>query len=785
LKKIRARPRIAGVLIVTALACVAALGARAFGSNGGRVGAVQPNKTAAAPVVNMDYLVRHQRKQSRLHRGEERDKLPPQWVRERERLAARARTRTTTLATRRPAFPAEASPPLADNFNAVDDNHVFIPPDTDGAVGPTHLMVAVNGTVRIQTKTGTVLSSVTLDSFFAGVTTSTAFDPHVLYDPVAGRWIVTAVTADLGERAELLLAVSKTSDPTGEWYRYRTFDDDILPPATDPYDWGDYPQIGFNKNWIVVSLNMFGNGFLDCSDTGGFCGTKTFVFDKAAAGAGTLTAPTSVFTTAPETNDFSLAPAAAYDANAADLYLVENYFGPAKMIKLWRISGPAGAPSRSFVGTVALPSGLSSWADFPHFDFAALGSAPQKDSVEKIDLNDARFTQCIDRGALWCAHTVFLPTSLPTHSAVQWLEIDPVANSAFQVGRIEDPTATDSSGFFYGFPSIAVNKLNDVLVGYSSFAETEYAGANYSFRGCGDTLNTMRDSVRYKAGAGKYEKAYSGSSNRWGDYSATWPDPSDDSTLWTLQEYAAAPRTTPPPTDTGNWGTWWGKLGPQAPGPLMTPAPTSTDHTPGTPSSNQVVHVAWPASNGCTAAYAYRWSQTASDIPDRATDSTLLGTATSVASPTLPFGTSWFLHLVAYDGAGNASSVAHLGPFPIVAPPPPPPPLPDCVVPSLTRQTIVAAQGALTAAHCTLGGVGRAFSRSVPRNLIISQSVPAGTHLANTAPVAVVVSLGAKKKPPPKVTLCYRHHTVKVTKKVAKKLLKRGAKRGACKKKHR
>ena len=93
----------------------------------------------------------------------------------------------------------------------------------------------------------------------------------------------------------------------------------------------------------------------------------------------------------------------------------------------------------------------------------------------------------------------------------------------------------------------------------------------------------------------------------------------------------------------------------------------------------------------------------------------------------------------------------------------------------------------MTAANCTLGATTRAFSRSVPRNQIISQSVPAGDHLAHGSPVNVVVSLGAKKKPPANVVLCYRHHTVKVTKKVAKRLLKHGAKHGACKKrkKHR
>jgi hypothetical protein len=55
-----------------------------------------------------------------------------------------------------------------------------------------------------------------------------------------------------------------------------------------------------------------------------------------------------------------------------------------------------------------------------------------------------------------------------------------------------------------------------------------------------------------KAGEAWYYKDFGTGSNRWGDYSATCVDPTDDATLWTIQEYAKTPSST--------WGTWWGRL---------------------------------------------------------------------------------------------------------------------------------------------------------------------------------------------------------------------------------
>src|SRR6266487_2548137 len=115
-------------------------------------------------------------------------------------------------------------------------------------------------------------------------------------------------------------------------------------------------------------------------------------------------------------------------------------------------------------------------------------------------------TSFIGNGSLWFAHTAFLPAGgSPTHSAIQWYQMNP-AFGITQFGRIEDTTATN----FYAFPSIAVNRFNDVLVGFSRFASTQYVSANYAFRAFNDPQNTMQTERAFKGGEDSYWKRGNG-----------------------------------------------------------------------------------------------------------------------------------------------------------------------------------------------------------------------------------------------------------------------------------
>ena len=448
-----------------------------------------------------------------------------------------------------PNAPAVASPALLSTFKALEDNNTSIPPDTHGAVGPSHLMVVLNTQIRIQTRTGAALTTVSLDSFWAGMpgpwagSNPSTFDPKVLYDPYNKRWMFT-VTADGDEpTSAVLVAVSQTSDPTGVWNRYKV-DVDSTGAA-----WADYPSLGFNKNWIVVTVNMFG-----VTPASGFKRSHIYAFNKAKLYAGAATGFVKLFQDA---NGFTQAPAITYDNAVNSLYLVEDWNGTSQL-RISSLGGTAAAPTYS--ATHFFPNSPAPWNFNPPNgdDFA-----PQLGSTRKIQTNDSRIQNVVYRGgSLWCVHTVFLPgsPSTPTRSSIQWWELTPTSAVVKQRGRIDDATGAK----FYAFPSIAVNALKDVLIGYSRFSSQQYASANYSFRAGTDAANTLRDVAVLKAGIAPYNKDFGSGRNRWGDYSSTVVDPLNDLDLWTVQEHAAAVSG-----GFSRWGTWWGRIGPSTPAPLV------------------------------------------------------------------------------------------------------------------------------------------------------------------------------------------------------------------------
>lgn len=422
----------------------------------------------------------------------------------------------------------DPSPEPDKDFLGLDDSGNSIPPDVNGAAGPNHLMITLNTQVRIMDRDGNEISTIGTGSFWVGLPGGGgSFDPKIIYDPYEDRWIFLMPTSSDPSASKLLVAVSENSDPTGNWYRY-IFD-------TDPTDqvWFDYPNFGFNKHWIVVTGNMFGNGFY----------TAMFVFDKADLYNNEAVANYSRFAIY---DGFTLVPAKTYDEEEEDIYCVNNAggnYGGFGYLNLWRVTGGYGNEQVEDLGLIQIADtwGNGSYAGGGNF-------APQLGSDLKINTVDARMENMVYRnGKLWTVHHVYLPTGdNPTRSAVQWFELS-LDGEVLQHGRVDDTTGN----MYYAFTSIAVNAKEDVMIGYSSFSEEQYASCSYSFRYADDPINTLRDSYQYKDGLAPYWKTFGGDRNRWGDYSGTVVDPVDDLDFWTLQEYADLP------TGDDHWATWW------------------------------------------------------------------------------------------------------------------------------------------------------------------------------------------------------------------------------------
>ncbi|MEP2936706.1 MAG: hypothetical protein ABJM06_10115 [Gilvibacter sp.] len=415
------------------------------------------------------------------------------------------------------------------NFPGLGDNNASIPPDIGGAVGPNHLMVALNTQVRIQTKVGANLSTVTLNAFFSPLGGSpNMFDPKVLYDPFEQRWIITAVANGGLATSALMLGVSDTDDPTGTWSLYQ-----YLTDATNT-NWFDYPSIGFNKNWIVVTGNMFA-----ISDNS-FAGTAHYIFDKGATYGGTAT-PTVL--SRPTTEGFTICPAITLDNTQETLYMVTSWNSGVGALRLYTITGTPAAPV--YTMTSLFPTSTSGWAAIPA---GGADFAPQSGSTNLIANGDRRIQNAVFRnGSLWTTHTIFLPAGTsPTRSGVQWWEINPTTGAVLQNEKIQDATGTN----FFAYPTLGVNAYDDLLIGYSSFSAGQFASSNFSIRLNTDPLNVTQATTQFKAGLAKYFKVFS-TSNRWGDYSSTTIDP-DDFSIWTIQQYAELPVS-----GSDRWGTEW------------------------------------------------------------------------------------------------------------------------------------------------------------------------------------------------------------------------------------
>jgi hypothetical protein len=423
-----------------------------------------------------------------------------------------------------------SSPPPIKSFNGLLDNNAVIPPDVAGAAGPNHLFENLNSQYRVLNKTGGIISTLTLNSFWSGLSGvgSPYSDPHIVFDSASDRWLACIIANLNNGDYGIFLACSLTNDPTGSWYEYSI---DTGPSSFLP----DYPLLGYNKSWVVITTNDFKNL--------SFLRTRIVVYNKKKVTAGTLTSATTFF----DSSIFTLSPAETLDPKQKNEYMLTDYngnSGGAGYVQVCTISGKAASPVYTRGATIGV---TQTWAEVSL-------DAPQLGSTHGINTGGTKMRAIMVRnGYIWATHTVYLPAASPNRSSTDFWQINAKTNAVVQYGLIDDPTGT----LWTSYSSLAVTAGNHVLIGSTMVGSTIYASAVYSYRNAADALNTFRTSYTYQAGGNSYYKTFGGTRNRWGDFSSTSLDPTDG-TFWTLQEYAQ-------PT-VNKWGTSWANVGtPAAP----------------------------------------------------------------------------------------------------------------------------------------------------------------------------------------------------------------------------
>ena len=438
---------------------------------------------------------------------------------------------------------------LSASFAAVTDDGGGVPPDPQGAAGPEYLLTMTNTRFAAQRKDGALARTWTPAQFWASVSMNDLlFDPRVMYDALAGRWIAVMATAGVTSDPALLLAVSDGTDPTQGWTFRRIPADPLGNNAAE------FPLLGGNGRWICLTANLI-------SFSGDSDGVAVWAIEKAPLLTGTLTFTRFVLPDAVS----PVGPVVTLDAGQPDEFLLEqwseNNAGHGQL-ELFRVTDVGGSAKLKTVATIFA---ATTWIAHPN-PFDAL---PQVGTSRLITASqDDVASACLRNGQIWAAQTATIPAAgtIPQHSVVQWWRVT-TGGALSGFGRIGDA----SGQTWLAYPSVAVNARDQAVIGYSVFSPQAYASAGYSIRPAGGCDGQLSKIHTLQTGLGVYVKLDSTGLNRWGDLSETVVDPQDDLSIWTIQEYAAAPIQ-----GASRWGTWWGGFSPAEAGregACIAPAP--------------------------------------------------------------------------------------------------------------------------------------------------------------------------------------------------------------------
>jgi hypothetical protein len=511
----------------------------------------------------------------------------------------------------------EAMPNPIYNWEGINNLAGVLPPDPTGAVGPNHYVQWVNLHMAIWDKSGTLVWGPNLGntiwSGFGGPCDScNDGDPVVLYDRLAGRWVISQFALPNYPDGPFYqyVAVSQTSDPTGSWNRYAfTWPNNKM---------NDYPKLGVWPDGYYMTANQF------ASSTGNWAGAGVAVLDRAHmllgqsasiqyadlysvnAGFGGML-PCDVDGPAPPAGE------PAYFGEVDD----STWIGPSDAFRIWQFHVDWATPANTTFGLSGQPDQILNVTGFTPLCMTTRNCIPQPGTSRGLDaIGDRLMFRLQYRNfggyqTLVTNHTVDAGSGV---AGVRWYELRNSGSgwSVYQQGTY----APDSDSRWMG--SAAMNSSGTIAVGYSVSSSSTYPSIRYAGRLATDPLGVLsQGETTLIGGSGSQTSTY----YRWGDYSTLSLDPTDDCTFWYTQEYMAT-------TSSAGWQTRIGAF--QIPCCVTPDVPTLDTVT--VPGDNQLT-VAWTAGTNPGATYnIYRATLADSSVNCTTGTYTLLASGV-VASP--------------------------------------------------------------------------------------------------------------------------------------------------------
>ena len=438
---------------------------------------------------------------------------------------------------------ATRTPPLASSFEGINNVSGVLPPDTEMAVGPNHIVQVVNLVFAVYNKSGTLLAGPSnTNSLWAGFggpcQTDNSGDPIFLYDRQADRFVLTQFAVASGHRS-VCWAVSQTNNPLGAYFRY-----EVVTPR-----FPDYFKVGA---WSAANHNAYFFG----TNSGFQSQYDVFAVDRQNMLAGLPARPMQFFQNftnlmMPADVDGPVGPAATspgliYNFKKGG----EPYFSnpPTDRIDVYAFAVNWTTPASTTLTLInTLTPALFNWTVCGFFVQNCIpqpGTAQGLDSASWWPMQRLVYRNFGSHETLLGSWTVDVNVT-PNRAAPRWFELRNVGAgwTIFQQGTHSPDT------IHRWMPSVAMDATGNIAIGYSRGDAANFASLYYATHETTDPLGTMQAEALLFAGTGSQTH----SAARWGDYSSMEIDPTDDCTFWYTSEYLAVTGSAPWRTRVGSF----------------------------------------------------------------------------------------------------------------------------------------------------------------------------------------------------------------------------------------
>jgi len=399
-------------------------------------------------------------------------------------------------------------------FDAVSSSSQ--PTDPALAVGPNHVFVVYNTGFRIFDKAGNPLTAQLTPSNIFG--TNGCCDLTASYDHVANRWVLSLLSTTTGA----YVAVSKTADPvTTQWNVYN------FTAVTD-----------------YQKLSVWSDGYYMTENTSATNRIHAFEREKMLAGdtsAKILSFPlpgivtsgfySPQFFTLSDTN-------APSPGNVPVVYMQDDAWSGVSQdhLKLWNLTVNWANPASS---VISQPVQINTQPFIGVFDGGSFSNLAQPNGGATIDalqatiMNQAQFRKFPTHNSAVFNFVVDVDATSAKRAGIRWIELrqsgDGQPWSLYQEGTY---TSLDNKHAWHG--SLIMDVQGNIGMGYSAMGGTnnKFVGSYYTGRKANDPLGTMTIAEQIiKEGNANIP------GNRYGDYSKIDIDPSDNKTMWYINEY--------------------------------------------------------------------------------------------------------------------------------------------------------------------------------------------------------------------------------------------------------